>query len=123
MVKSTIQSYRDLLVWKKAIELAVECYRATRAFRAAERYGLSSQIRRAAVSVAANIAEGHGRKNRGDFLRHLAIANGSLMELESHLAVAARLSYLRSAGALLADSAEVGRTLNGLFASLSCPDT
>ncbi len=118
MVKIAVQSYRDLLVWQKSVELAIGCYRAIKSFPASELSGLTSQIQRAAVSVAANIAEGHGRKSLGEYLHQLSIARGSLMELETHLIIAARLSYLRSPKTLLDDTAEVGRMLNGLIAHL-----
>jgi four helix bundle protein len=116
MVKITVRSYRDLIVWQKAVDTALLCYRATRSFPGFERYGLISQINRAAVSVASNIAEGHGRRPRGDFMHHLSIAYGSLMELETHLIIAARLAYLNSANAnsLLERTSEIGRMLNGL---------
>lgn len=74
-----IKSYRDLLVWQKAMDLVVDCYRYVDALPKNETYGLISQVRRAAVSVPANIAEGHGRDHLGDYLRHLSMANGSLM--------------------------------------------
>ena len=118
MVKIAVQSYRDLLVWQKSVELAIGCYRAIKNSPASELYGLTNQIQRSAVSVAANIAEGHGRKKLGEYLHHLSIARGSLMELETHLIIAARLSYLRSPKTLLEDTAEVGRMLNGLIAHL-----
>lgn len=83
-------------------------------------YGLACQIQRSAVSVPANIAEGHGREHLGDYLHHLSVANGSLMELETHLVLASRLSYvpMKSVEPLLNLSAEVGRMLAGLFRSL-----
>ncbi len=116
----TVRSYRDLEVWKKAMDLVVERYRLTGHFPKSEAYGLTSQIQRAAVSVPANIAEGHGRDHLGDYLRSLSMANGSLMELETHLLIADRLSYVR-AGHLepvLAATAELGRMLSGLSRSL-----
>ncbi len=93
--KTRIETYRDLIVWQKAVDLVVDCYRVTRRLLATEVYGLSSQIQRAAVSIPANIAEGHGRKHLGEYLHHLSVANGSLKELETHLIVATRLSYLK----------------------------
>ena len=80
-----IQSYRDLTVWQKAMELVVGCYKFVSNLPKNETYGLISQTQRAAVSIPANIAEGHGRDHLGDYLRHLSIANGSLMELETHI--------------------------------------
>ena len=80
-----IRSYRDLLVWQRAMALAESCYRLTGRLPSRETYGLSSQVRRCAVSVPANIAEGHARLHRGDYIRYLSIARGSLSELETLL--------------------------------------
>lgn len=115
-----IRDYRDLTVWKLAMELVVECYSAARRFPRAEAYGLSSQLQRAAVSVPSNIAEGNGRASLGDYLRHLSIANGSLMELETHIRVAQRLGYLSEAQEcqVLSLSRQVGRTLGALIKRL-----
>ena len=115
-----VRSYRDLVVWQKAMELVVECYRVTTLLPKEETYGLISQIQRAAVSIPANIAEGHGREHLGDYLHHLSIANGSLMELETHLLVAQRLGYVgpsETERALLL-AAEVGRMLAALTKKL-----
>ncbi|MGD9855981.1 MAG: four helix bundle protein [Planctomycetaceae bacterium] len=116
----SIESYRDLKVWQKSIDLTVECYAATKAFPDDERYGLTSQIRRAAGSLAANIAEGHGRGSTKPFLNFLWIANGSLRELETHLIIAGRLGYLSrdDAKPLFAQMKEIGRMLIGLRRSL-----
>jgi len=116
----TIQSYRDLLVWQKAMQVVVECYRLSDLFPKTETYGLASQLRRAAVSVPANIAEGHGREHLGDYLHHLSIANGSLMEVETHLLLAEKLSFLESQqiNQTLTATAEIGRMLAGLTRSL-----
>ncbi|MEX0725238.1 MAG: four helix bundle protein [Planctomycetaceae bacterium] len=92
--RMAIQSSRDLEVWKLALDLAVECYRITKTFPKDELFGLTSQIRRAAASVPANIAEGHGRDHTKEFLYHLSIARGSLMELQTHLLLANRISLL-----------------------------
>jgi four helix bundle protein len=115
-----IQSYRDLLVWKKAMDLVVECYKFVSGMPKHETYGLISQTQRAAISIPANIAEGHGRDHMGDYLRHLSIANGSLMELETHLLLIGRLGYrpARDAEPLLAQCSEVGKMLAGLSKSL-----
>ena len=93
----SIQSYRDLLVWQKAIELVLECYRLSRQLLKWESFGLAAQLQRTAVSIPANIAEGNGRDHLGDYLRDLSIANGSLMELETHLLLASRLGYFDQA--------------------------
>ena len=91
MVES--QNFRSLRVWQVGMELVEEVYRLSRQFPRSEVYGLSSQIQRAAVSIPANIAEGHAMGSTKDFLRFLAIAQGSLAELETHLLLAERLKY------------------------------
>ena len=91
------QSVQRFEVWQLAMDLVVDCYKLVSHFPADERFGLVSQIRRAATSVPANIAEGFGRWNARDFARFLAIATGSLRELETHLLIAIRLDYLSSA--------------------------
>ena len=115
-----VHSYRDLQVWQKATDLVVECYRLTKLLPKTEMYGLASQIQRAAVSIPANIAEGHGREHLGDYLHHLSVANGSLMELETHLHIANKLSYLEThqIESVLSLSAEVSRMLSGLIKAL-----
>jgi four helix bundle protein len=115
-----IQSYRDLKVWNKAMDLVVESYRLANLLPKTETYGLARQIQRAAVSVPANIAEGHGREHLGDYLHHLSVANGSLMELETHFLIAARLSYLKAddLAALFSRAGEVGRMQAALIRSL-----
>jgi four helix bundle protein len=115
--KADINSYRDLLVWQKAMDLAVLCYSLTRAFPRHEMFGLTSQIRRASASVAANIAEGHGRENSGSFVQFLRIAQGSLKETETHLLLSERVGLLRAdqtAGAMKACD-EIGRMLRSLI--------
>lgn len=89
-----IKSYQDLEVWQLGMDLVIESYKLTRKFPAAERFGLVSQIRRSAVSIPSNIAEGQGRHHLGDYLRFLSIANGSLKELETLMLIAARLAYV-----------------------------
>lgn len=115
-----VTCYRDLVVWQKAMDLAVETYRLASLLPKCELYGLMSQLQRSAVSVPANIAEGHGREHLGDYLHHLSMANGSLMELETHLLPSMRLSYVSETGVqpLLTLSAEVGKMLAGLIHSL-----
>jgi four helix bundle protein len=115
-----LKSYRELIVWQKAMDLVVESYKIAGLLPKTELYGLKSQIERAAVSVPANVAEGHGREHLGDYLRHLSIATGSLMELETHLLIAERLAFLAGAhiARALQMSAEVGRMLAGLSRSL-----
>jgi four helix bundle protein len=119
-VQITFKSYRDLEVWQKAMDLVVECYRITNKFPRSELYGLTSQLRRAAVSVPSNIAEGRERQHTKEFVQHLAIAYGSLAELETHLQIAQQLNYLDSSQVrqVLEKTSEVGRMLNGLRRSL-----
>jgi four helix bundle protein len=112
--------YRDLVAWQKAMDLVEGIYVATAEFPREERYGLTSQIRRAAVSVPSNIAEGQGRRTSDDeFVRFLQIALGSLAELQTQLELAARLRFLDKERviALRSSSDEVGRLLSGLVKS------
>jgi four helix bundle protein len=115
-----LESYRDLEVWQKAIQLIVESYRRTDSFPKDERFGLTAQIRRAAIAVAANIAEGHERRHLGDYLRHVSHSRGSIAELETELIVAERLSFARRRDLaslyLLCD--DISRMLTGLRRSL-----
>lgn len=115
-VKAKVRDYRDLRVWQCAMDLIVECYSNARRFPKNEVYGLTSQLQRAAVSVASNIAEGNGRASTGAYVRHLSIANGSLMELETQVRVARRLSYLSDTEEqkLLALSRDIGKMLSVL---------
>jgi four helix bundle protein len=119
-IRPKVKSYRDLVVWQKAMDMVVEAYRISERLPSTEKFGLAAQIQRAAVSVPANIAEGHGRDHLGDYLRHLSIARGSLMELETHLLIAQRLSFLSSAelDTVFQMTDEVSRMLAGLSSSL-----
>src|SRR6266850_5911802 len=92
--RTVIRDYRDLEVWQKAMDLVADCYTVTKQFPREELYGLTAQLRRSAVSVPSNIAEGRGRRGIGGFLYHLSVANGSLVELETQLLIAVRLGYL-----------------------------
>ncbi len=111
-----IKSYRDLQVWQRAVELAVHVYQVTDNFPKSEQYGLSSQMRRAAVSVASNIAEGYGRTDT-EFARYLTMARGSLAELETQLDIALRIGYLsnESYNPLSEEIGILGRQLNAFF--------
>jgi four helix bundle protein len=114
-----MQGHKDLVVWQKAMDLVVAIYKLTKTFPKAEVYGLASQMQRAAVSVPSNIPEGHGLKQTQGYARHLAIANGSLTELETQLEIARRLGYITAENESLIDqAAEVGRMLAGLRRSL-----
>jgi four helix bundle protein len=114
------KSYQDLVAWQKAMDLVTEIYRPSRSSPKEELYGLTSQLRRAAVSIPSNIAQGQGRHGTVEFRRFLRMAAGSLMEVETQVLLAARLNYIESdsAQSVLRDSAELGRILNGLMNSL-----
>jgi four helix bundle protein len=115
-----VRSYKDLVAWKKSMDLVTAVYRASQGFPKEEIFGLVSQIRRAAVSVPSNIAEGHARTSRKEFQYFLSNARGSLAELETQLTIAHQLAYIDETGInqLLDRLGEVGRILNGLLASL-----
>jgi four helix bundle protein len=115
-----VQSYRELIVWQKAMKLVQSIYSLTKDFPKEEVYALTSQIRRAAVSIPSNIAEGQGRDSTKEFLHHLSIAYGSLMEVETQILIAQSLEYLKSeeTNLILEKTAETGRLINGLSRSL-----
>ena len=114
-----MQGHKDLQVWQKAMDLVTAIYRLTRAFPKEELYGLTSQIRRAAVSIPSNVAEGHALKQTPAYMRHLAIASGSLAELQTQLDIATRLGYLKTENlGIFAQADEIGRMLGGLRRSL-----
>lgn len=115
-----LRSYRDLDVWKKSIDLVEAVYKASSSWPGEERFGLTNQARRAAVSIPANLAEGAERHGTGEFLQFIGIAKGSLAELETHLTIAERLGFLPAepARALEQRMAEIGRMLSGLTRSL-----
>jgi four helix bundle protein len=115
-----IRGYRDLLVWRKAMDWVEGVYEATSHWPRDERFGLISQIRRAAVSVASNIAEGAARRSTGEFIQFLGISRGSLAEAETQLLLAERLGYLpdSDADALLGAAEEISRMLVALIISL-----
>lgn len=117
---SGFKSYRDLEVWQKAMNLVVDCYQITKGFPKSEVFGLASQLQRAAVSIAANIAEGRARQHTKEFLQHISIAYGSLAEMETHIHIAKRLSYISEdqLQEMLKKASEIGRMLNGLRKSL-----
>lgn len=115
-----LSSYRDLLVWQKAMELAVKTYSLSHTFPKSELYGLTSQLRRASVSIPSNIAEGYGRGSRKEYLQFLFIAQGSLKELETQTILAQRLAFSSEEASLdlLNDSDTLGKMLRGLIVSL-----
>ena len=111
---ATVKTYRDLEVWQKAMAFVEDVYKAVKAFPQEEQYGLSDQIRRAAVSIPSNIAEGFGRDSNAEFLRFLSIARGSLYEVSTQLEIAHRLGYLPSNAGLYPQIVSIGKMLNTL---------
>ena len=124
MATNPVRSFRDLKVLQRAIDLSNECRAATDAFAPRRSAGLVSQIERAAGSVSANIAEGAGRRTTPDYLRHLSIANGSLLELETHLVRAAGFGLMTHGqlAQLVDRCCEVGRMLAGSIRALEKRD-
>jgi len=119
-MRGGVSNYRDLKVWQLGMQLAKEVYLLTREFPKHELYGLTSQMRRAAVSVPANIAEGHARDSTKDFMRFVSIARGSVAEVETHLLLAESLGYCTRdhVGVLLSKCEEESKMLSGLKNSL-----
>lgn len=116
----TIRSYQDLDIWKRSMTLVTAVYAISDGFPKSEQYGLTSQLRRSAVSIPSNIAEGRAKRTTRDFMRFLNIAYGSMAELETQLMIAANLQYCTSAdiAPLLEETAEIARMTNGLLQSL-----
>jgi four helix bundle protein len=114
---ATNHSYRDLRIWQEAVDLALVIYRVTAKFPKHELYGLTSQMRRAAVSISSNIAEGKGHSSDGDFARFLFHSRGSLLELQTQIVIAKKLDYLAKdeAEKLVCVTDDLGRRLNGLI--------
>ena len=114
------RNYRDLIAWQRSMDFIAQVYELTRPFPPDERFGLTSQLRRSAVSVASNVAEGEGRFSKADFRRFLSVAHGSLRESETQILIAVRLQYIDAAAAELALStaAEVGKLIRGLANSI-----
>ena len=115
-----MKNFKELEVWQKAVKLATETYKVTESLPRPEQFGLTSQARRAAASVPANIAEGWGRGSTREYIQFLLIARGSLMELETHLIIAAQLNYLNREGltSFQTQIESVGKMLNRLVMSL-----
>ncbi|MFP4474003.1 MAG: four helix bundle protein [Desulfatibacillaceae bacterium] len=118
--RMAIRSYRDLIVWQKAMDLVAMVYTVSKGFPREEMYGLTSQVRRAVVSIPSNIAEGQGRNSTREFRNHLSMAYGSLQEVETQILVAERLGYLNAdtTRATLRQASEVGRMINALSSAL-----
>lgn len=111
------RNYQDLYAWQQAMDLTVSVYHIARAWPDDERFGLTSQIRRAVISIPSNIAEGQGRLSENEFIRFLAIAHGSLREFETQLLIAQRLGYSTAAtiAPAMEQAAEIGRLIRGLI--------
>lgn len=91
----SVKSYQDLIVWQKSMDLVVLCCRIAQGFPREEIFGFTSQLKRSVISIPANIAEGHGRLTRGEYINFLGIAQGSLLETETHLLIAKRLNFIQ----------------------------
>ena len=115
-----VSSHRDLIAWQKAVQLVKRCYQVSSRFPADERFGLTQQFRRAAVSVPSNIAEGKGRGTPAEFQRFLSIATGSLTDVDTQLVIACELGFIDQEvlNQLEKEIAEVGRIITGLRKSL-----
>jgi len=115
------RNYRDLIAWQKAMDLVDLIYTTSRSFPKEELYGLASQIRRAGVSVPSNIAEGQGRRTKGEFQQALSVAHGSIREVETQIMIARRQNFTDPAREqeVLNLAAEVGRLVQGLMNSLN----
>lgn len=116
-----MKTYRDLMVWQKSMAMVTEIYKVTQSFPRREDYGITSQIRRCAVSIPSNIAEGYGRHSRNEYIRFLQIALGSLFELQTQLEIAANLGYLKKEefDVLYESTREVERMLSVLIKRLT----
>lgn len=116
-----VRNYRELIVWQKGMDLVMDIYQMSQKFPQEEMYGLTSQIRRSAVSIPSNIAEGQGRRTASEFKRFLAIARGSLQETETQIQIAHRLGYINENEEtnLLEKCTEVAKLINGLSNSLT----
>ena len=116
-----VKSHKDLLVWQRSMDLVETVYRLTGSFPSMEQWGLVSQMRRAAISVPSNIAEGYGRQATGEYRYHLSIGRGSLLELETQVLLAKRLRYLQPADAdsVLNEIEEISRMIATLVSKLS----
>lgn len=116
-----VNSYKDLLVWQRGMDLVVAVYQITARLPANEQFGLISQMRRSAISVPSNIAEGYGRQATGEYRHHLSIARGSLLELETQLVLCQRLKYLSEpdTNAILGKITEISKMLGSLISKLS----
>ena len=115
-----VNNYKDLLIWQKGIKVAKECYLLTKDFPKEEVYGLTSQIRRSAVSISSNIAEGYGRRSTAEYIRFLNIAQGSINELETQLIIAKEVGYcpIERIASIINQLTEITKMLIALIKSL-----
>lgn len=118
--KSTIRSFKDLIVWQRSMDLAVRIYRITQKLPASEQFGLTSQLRRASVSIPSNIAEGYGRQSTGNYRQFLSISRGSLMEMETQINICERLKYLAQSdtGDIFKEIIEISKMLTSLISKI-----
>lgn len=118
--KKKIESHRDLLVWQKSMDLVEAIYRVTLKLPSHEQFGLTSQLRRAAVSVPSNIAEGYGRQSSGSYRQFLSVSRGSLLELETQIELCVRLKYLTEADTvtIMRDITEISKMLTSLISKI-----
>ncbi|MFZ2285603.1 MAG: four helix bundle protein [Bacteroidales bacterium] len=114
-----MDSFRELIVWQKGMSLVRDVYNSTKSFPKEEVFGLKMQLRRCAVSIPSNIAEGYGRQHTSEYMRFLQIARGSLFELITQLEIAASLEYINEIEDLLKECVEIARMLNGLIRKLT----
>ena len=116
-----VRHYRDLIVWQKAMDLTTLVYQQTSSYPKEEIYGLTSQLRRASVSVPSNIAEGQARNTTGEFVQALGTAKGSLAEIETQIILSERLKFIQTADSskVLQDCSEISKLLHGLIKSLT----
>ena len=121
LLGTELRSYRELLVWQKSMDLSVNVFEMTRNFPTEEKFGITAQLRRSVTSISANIAEGQARRTTGEFVQSLAMARGSLAEVETFLLLSERLGHAPSpeCKSLLAGCQEVNKMLNGLIKSVS----
>ena len=117
----SVKSYRELIIWQKSMDLVTMIYKFTASYPREEMFGLTSQLRRAAVSIPANISEGQARNTSGEFRQFLGIAYGSLAELETLTILSNNLNYLttKNAEILLKNCSEIGKMINGLLKTLT----
>jgi four helix bundle protein len=118
--KNTIRSFKDLIVWQRSMDLAVRIYRITQKLPASEQFGLTSQLRRASVSIPSNIAEGYGRQSTGNYRQFLSISRGSLMEIETQINICDRLKYLAQSDTenILKEITEISKMLTSLISKI-----